>query len=107
VVDECGCGHRAQACCSQTHFVCVGDREANVYDLFVQVRPSSVDLLIQAAWNRWVGHPERYLWTKMATHLRVATLTVRIPRLCGMRPNNGEHLARAAIVVLKGAPCRL
>ena len=50
----------ARAQCPQTHFVCVGDREADVYDLFWPERPSGVDLLVRASWTRCVDHPERY-----------------------------------------------
>jgi Transposase DNA-binding/Transposase Tn5 dimerisation domain len=78
----------------QTRFVCVGDREADVYDLFLQDRPSGVDLLVRAAWNRRVDHPERYLWTKVAAQPVVATLTVRVPR-------RGSQPARQATVAVR------
>jgi hypothetical protein len=42
----------AAADCPQTHFVSVGDREADVYDLFLLPRAAHVDLLVRAAWNR-------------------------------------------------------
>ena len=70
----------AHARCPHTHFVCIGDREADVYDLFLQERPSGVDLLVRASWNRCVDHPERYLWTKLAAQPVVATLPDRVPR---------------------------
>jgi hypothetical protein len=56
----------AHVCCPQTRFVCSGDREADVYDLCLQERPSGVEFLVRAAWNRRVDHSERYLWTKVA-----------------------------------------
>ncbi|MGH8067006.1 MAG: IS4 family transposase [Candidatus Entotheonellia bacterium] len=80
-----------QAHCPQTHIVCVGDREADVYDLLVQERPSGVDLLVRAAWHRRVDHPERYLWAKVAVQPVVATLGVRVPR-------RGTQPARQATV---------
>lgn len=75
----------AHARCPQTRFVCVGDREADVYDVFLQERPSGVDLLVRAAWNRRVDHPERYLWTKVAAQPVVATPPVQVPRH-GLQP---------------------
>ena len=39
---------------STTEIISVGDREADVYDLFVAERPVGVELLIRAAWNRRV-----------------------------------------------------
>jgi hypothetical protein len=47
--------------CPQTHFISVGDREADVYDVFLVDRPTNVDLLIRAAWDRRVEHEEKYL----------------------------------------------
>jgi Transposase DNA-binding/Transposase Tn5 dimerisation domain len=84
----------AHANCPQTRFICIGDREADVYDLFRQERPAGVDLLVRAAWNRRVDHPERYLWAKVAAQPVVATLTVRVPR-------RGQQPARQATVVMR------
>ena len=75
----------------QTRFVCIGDRDADVYDRLVQARPSGVDLLVRAAWNRRVDHPARYLWAKVAVQPVVATLGVRGPR-------RGAQPARQATV---------
>src|SRR2546425_7344955 len=47
----------ARQACPQTHWVSVGDREADVYDLFVAERPAGVDLLVRAAWDRRGGRP--------------------------------------------------
>jgi len=84
----------AHANCPQTRFICIGDREADVYDLFRQERPAGVELLVRAAWNRRVDHPERYLWAKLAAQPVVATLTVRVPR-------RGQQPARRATVVVR------
>jgi len=89
--------------CPQTHFVCIGDREADVYDLFLQERPSGVDLLVRAAWNRRVDHPERYLWTKVAAQPVVATLTVWVPRR-GLQPARQATVAVRWCLVLLGPP---
>jgi hypothetical protein len=93
----------AHARCPQTRFVCIGDREADVYDLFLQERPSGVDLLVRAAWNRRVDHPERYLWTKVAAQPVVATLTVRVPRR-GPQPARQATVAVRWCLVLLGPP---
>jgi transposase-like protein/transposase Tn5 family protein len=66
--------------CRQTRFICIGACEADGYDLFLHERPSGVDLLVRAAWNRRVDQPERYLWAQVAAHPVVATRTVRVPR---------------------------
>jgi len=45
-----------------TRVVSVGDREADVYELFVEAKQLSQDLLVRASWNRCVDHPEKYMW---------------------------------------------
>src|SRR5439155_4292917 len=52
----------ARQACPQTHWVSVGDREADVYDLFVAERPAGVDLLVRAGWDRRGEDPRPYLW---------------------------------------------
>jgi hypothetical protein len=44
----------AHQACPQTHFVSVGDREADIYDLFLVERSEGVDLLVRAANDRRV-----------------------------------------------------
>jgi Transposase DNA-binding/Transposase Tn5 dimerisation domain len=68
----------ARSDCPDTHFVSVGDREADVYDLFLVERGVGVDLLIRAAQDRKAEHAERYLWAAMATAALAATLTVHM-----------------------------
>lgn len=46
----------------ETNLISVGDREADVYDLFIRPRQVNVDLLIRGSWDRRVEHPEKYLW---------------------------------------------
>lgn len=64
----------------QTHFISIGDREADVYDLFLVSRPGNVDVLVRAAWNRRVEHPEQYLWAKAAAQPVAAVVTLEIPK---------------------------
>jgi len=68
----------ARAECPDTHFVSLGDREADVYDLFLLDRPAGVDLLIRAAQDRKADHEEKYLWAAMATAPLAATVTLHI-----------------------------
>jgi hypothetical protein len=68
----------ARNACPETHFVSVGDREADVYDLFLMERPVGVDLLVRAAQNRKTEGPEGYLWAAMATAAVAATVTVQL-----------------------------
>ncbi|TCF96572.1 hypothetical protein BZM27_55650, partial [Paraburkholderia steynii] len=51
-----------KARCPDTRIVATGDRESDVYEVFVAERPAGVDWLVRAAWDRRTAHPERYLW---------------------------------------------
>lgn len=69
----------ARTACPETHFVSVGDREADIYDLFMVKRTPGVDLLVRAAENRRVEAEERYLWAAVAASPVVATAEVKVP----------------------------
>lgn len=77
-----------------THLVSVGDREADVYDLFLKERPAGVDLLVRAIRDRRIeGDPQRYLWAALATSLLAAEIEVWVPATL-KRP---AHLAQLEI----------
>lgn len=74
----------AHKACPDTLFVSVGDREADIYDLFMLKRSPGVDLLVRAAENRRVESAERYLWAAVAASPVVASAEVKVP------PRNGQ-----------------
>ena len=74
----------ARQACPDTRFVSVGDREADIYDLFVLERSAGVDLLVRAAENRRVEAEERYLWAAIEATPVVATAEMKVP------PRNGQ-----------------
>lgn len=63
-----------------TQFVSIGDREADVYDLFLVERGAQVDLLVRAIRDRRVKNAERYLWASMAAEPVSATVELGVPR---------------------------
>jgi hypothetical protein len=83
----------ARAACPETHVVSVGDREADVYDLFLLQRPAGVDLLVRAAQDRKVEGPESYLWSAMASAPIAATVTVQL----GERGKQPARLAELSV----------
>jgi Transposase DNA-binding/Transposase Tn5 dimerisation domain len=91
----------ARQACPQTHWVSVGDREADVYDLFVAERPAGVDLLVRAAWDRRVEHPEQYLWATVGAWPVAATLTVHVPRHEGQPARQAVLSLRFGAVTLR------
>jgi hypothetical protein len=84
----------ARAACPTTRFVSIGDREADVYDLFLMDRPPGVDLLIRAAQDRKAEHPEGYLWAAMASAALAATITIHMGK-------RGNQAARDAVLTLR------
>jgi hypothetical protein len=87
----------ARDACPQTHFLSIGDRESDVYDLFLEPRRDGVDVLVRASWDRRVEHDEKYLWATIATAPQVATMQLRVPkkaaqpaRLATLRVHCGE-----------------
>src|SRR5215210_2537925 len=70
----------AAAACPTTHFVHVGDAEADVYDLFVADRAAGVDLLVRAGQDRRVEHEATYLWAAMAQAPVATRLELALPR---------------------------
>lgn len=85
---------------ADVHFVSVGDREADVYDLFLVERPPNVDILIRAAWDRRVAHPEKHLWQQLNQQPVAATITIEIPR-------RGQQAARKATLEIRFTPVSL
>lgn len=64
-----------------THFVSVGDREADVYDLFIKERPVGVDLLVRAIRNRRIENDEQHhLWASLQSAPLAAAVAVQVPR---------------------------
>jgi hypothetical protein len=86
--------------CPATRFVSVGDREADVYEVFAAERPAGVELLIRASWDRCVRAPQRHIWATVAAHPVVAELVVQVPR-------RGPHPARQATLVVRYCPLTL
>ena len=64
----------AHTVCPTTHFISIGDREADVYDLFLEPRPAGVDLLVRASWDRRTATPERHLWATLLTAVQTSWL---------------------------------
>jgi hypothetical protein len=83
----------ARKACPSTHFVSVGDREADIYDLFVAQRSEGVDLLVRAAMDRRVESEERYLWAALANTPVVASTEIKVP------PRNGQAARTAHLEI--------
>jgi hypothetical protein len=84
----------------ETTVVNIGDREADIYDLFMLSETLSQHLLIRACWNRLVAHPEHYLWTYMESQPDTGRLTITVPRKDNQPSRQAELIVRYAQVTL-------
>ncbi|MDQ2805429.1 MAG: IS4 family transposase [Chloroflexota bacterium] len=84
----------AAAACPQTHFISIGDREADVYDLFLATRAPTVDLVVRAAWDRRTSGEQPRLGASMAAVPVQTTLTLAVPR-------RGAQAARTATLTVR------
>ncbi len=89
--------------CPQTHLISVGDREGDVYDLFVLERAPGVDLLVRATQDRRLVAEDpaaRKLRAAVAACPVAATVTVAVPR-------QGARTARQATLAVRFCPVAL
>jgi hypothetical protein len=94
---------QAQKRCPRTTFVSVGDREADVYELFDLALGDSAapKLLVRAMHNRAVGEGQGNLWEEVQRQDICSLLEVHVPRR-GSRPSRVARLeVRFAEVTLK------
>src|SRR5688572_4196863 len=73
---------RIQSRCPQTRIVSVGDREADIYELFVWATEQTgrPELLIRAEHNRRVREEHGYLWEQLAAQPLAGIKEVRVSR---------------------------
>jgi len=92
-----------QKLCPQSMLVVMGDRESDIYELFLEAsqEPDGPQLLVRAekTRNRQVD-PEEFLWGFMAKQQVAGTLKIRIPR-------RGSRQAREAWVQVRFAQVTL
>ncbi len=93
----------AQRRSPETTFVSVGDREADIYDLFELAlkEPTGPKLLVRASQNRPLADTEGHLWDKLSEQNISGIQEIRVPRR-GNRPARTARLAvRFAEITLK------
>jgi hypothetical protein len=92
----------AQKKCPDTVIVSVGDREADLYDLFelALTDTSGPKLLVRAQQKRPLADEEGYIWEKVSRQEIASYLTVRIPR-------QGARASREAILAIRFAEVKL
>jgi hypothetical protein len=91
---------RVQEQLPQTHIVSIGDREADIYDLFMVAESLHQDLLVRASWDRCVAHPEGHLWAYMESRPIAGSVTITVPRKDGKPARRANLTIRYSQVTL-------
>jgi hypothetical protein len=86
--------------CAESRFVCVGDRERDVHELFATEHPDGVDWLNRAAHDRCVHHPAQYLWKSLRAKAPLGHTALLVPA-------GGSMPQRTARLTLRCAAVRL
>ena len=84
---------KVQAQCEQTQLVMVSDREADVYELFVQGRNEKAQLLVRAVQNRCIQEEQHTLWPHMAAQPAAGEVEIQV----GRRENQPSRKARLTV----------
>jgi hypothetical protein len=93
---------RLQAQVPGTTVVSVGDREADLYELFVQAQaPGAPQLLVRATRERVRADGQGPLWASLARQAPAGTHRVLLPRRPGQRARVAELEVRYAAVTLR------
>jgi hypothetical protein len=84
-----------------TTFISVGDREADVYDLFAMQRAAGVELLVRAAWDRALVAEHAYLWETVGAAPILGRAEITVPRRPGAAARSCTLLLRSIPVHIK------
>jgi hypothetical protein len=88
------------------HFVSICDREGDIYELFkeaenVENKEKMPDILIRAAQNRRVEHPQKKLWEYMESQEIAGKKKISVPRKKGVLGRKATISIRYAKVYIK------
>lgn len=86
--------------CVKTKIISVGDREADIYDLFLRSQTLKQDVLVRGTWNRAVDHEEKYLFDYLNHQEKNGEITLEIPK-------QGNREARQATLTVRYATVKL
>lgn len=81
--------------------VSIADREGDVYDFMRQASPTGPAILVRAAWDRAVDHPQGHVWALLESQPIAGTLTVNVPRQPGQPARQARLSVRFAPIPLR------
>ena len=95
-----------QKCCSETMVVSVGDREADIYELFQLALsdPEGPKLLVRAEHNRFLADGQGHVWDSLAGLPLCGTQEIHVPRKKKQKARQATLEVRFARVTLKPPP---
>ena len=88
-----------------TRVIMVGDRESDIFDLFL-LAASHHDFLVRAAWDRRLHDSEEYLWHAVESNPILGRTTVKIPRVDDRPERMALLTLQVATVTLRTPPHR-
>lgn len=97
---------QAQKRCPETTFVSVGDREADIYELFhlAKSEPDGPKLLIRGEHNRMLADGQGHLWDYISEQPLAGIQEIHIPRKAKRKERQARLEVRYATVKLKPPP---
>jgi uncharacterized protein DUF4338/transposase Tn5 family protein/transposase-like protein len=86
---------KVQSQCPQTQLVSIGDRESDIYEVFVWAKAQAgrPQLLIRAEQNRRLRQEHGYLWEQLAAQPLAGTQGLKVPR----RSNRAARVAQLEV----------
>ncbi|ACV63017.1 transposase Tn5 [Desulfofarcimen acetoxidans DSM 771] len=84
-----------------TKVVMVGDRESDIFDLFLLASANQYDILVRAAWNCRIDQSHDYLWPVVESAPALGRTVINIPR-ADKRPER-----KAVVLTLQAATVTL
>ncbi|MBF0202491.1 MAG: IS4 family transposase [Desulfamplus sp.] len=93
----------AQRTCPDTMFISLGDREADIYELFAlaSANPSAPKLLVRAKQNRTLDDNQGHLWQHLESLETVGIQELHVPRQKNRQSRIAQLEVRFAEVTLK------
>jgi hypothetical protein len=79
----------------------VGDREADIYDLFKYASGLTSQLLVRGSWDRCVDHEENHLWPYLEAQPVAATLEITVPHKKSRKLRTATAQLRYASVTIR------
>lgn len=81
-----------------TKVIMVGDRESDIFDLFLLATSNHYDILVRAAWDRCLDQSNDHLWQAVEKTAELGRTTINIPQ-ADERPERTATLALKTVTV--------